>query len=132
MVLFGASDLIHFGSVFSERVHALLGMDFQDLKFYNYNKKYWDESKPRSVGFILANRIIHCNNEIYNLIAVVIRGTAYTEWYDNFNILKNPRIFEEDMHAGFSKSAGDVLYSLNDYAKSINGLDVKSTILNKK
>ena len=92
---------------------GLLNIGFSDIRGYNFSASDTQESQSTvnrdSVANVFATKKIFIEDQVYTIVAVVIRGTVGEEWYGNFNIGTGSE------HYSFRNSYTDVMMRLNQY-----------------
>ena len=102
-----------------------VGFDMNTYTSYNYENDY-----EKGVGHSFAMKQAVINGEIYNLIAVIIRGTQGKEWVDNFNVdnehFDGKEYYPSNIkyHEGFGDASDEVLEHLNKFIQDNRLYDV--------
>ena len=99
-----------------------------DLAFSNIDVEYVQPESSGTIGYVIGSKtIIDDNGEEYTLLMVAVRGGGYgEEWGDNFRIVSDSGIVEED-HYGFAAAAETVVSGISEYINTygLDAADVK-------
>ena len=106
-------------SVYNTNYHENSTTNYTYSSFRNlgFSRIVWQLSEDNhdvAVGYAL-KKIIK-DNEIYNVVLVVVRGTVGTEWIGNFNIGG----LDDSTHADFQRCANKVKTRLQGYLNALN------------
>lgn len=92
---------------------GLLNIGFSDIRGYNFSASDTQENQSTvnrdSVANVFATKKIFIEDQVYTIVAIVIRGTVGEEWYGNFNIGTGTE------HYSFRNAYTDVMMRLNQY-----------------
>ncbi len=99
---------------------ALNDLGFEDLNFTNYVAI--KDTEANEIGLSLGHKTISVNNETFDLIVIVCRGTEGGEWYSNFNLSKsNNGKYDDKIHNGFDIAALGSQAIINEYINNYVG-----------
>ncbi len=96
-----------------------IGFPSENIESYNYDKEY--NYISNRVGYTFSYKTVHMDDEIYNLIFAVIRGTTAGEWYSNFAV-SGLIYYDNDVHFGFRVAEANLNKDFKDFMQK-HGLD---------
>ncbi|MBR5319286.1 MAG: leucine-rich repeat protein [Peptococcaceae bacterium] len=94
---------------------ALTGFGFEEITSYNYDKIRSEERNDMVSYTFATKKDVFLENEVYNLVAVIVKGTSGDEeWYSNFNMGL------ENRHEGFNTAELELWADLSIYLNEHN------------
>ena len=107
-----AAELSHLAYSPAELYNRLEQLGMSNIRRFETGVR-WHDTDPHFVEFTVGLSTEERNSKIYNLIFVVIRGTAtHYEWVSNFTVIQAS---DEELHLGFDLATTRLLDSLLDF-----------------